>query len=356
MKIYKIPLYLKDMITGKRKLRLSFDYEKENIDNLYEGSLLNRDIKVDSFENKKVYKHLVAIDGIAGFAGSSALGDFLGEFSNCTSLGGVCYKENPYRDIKDSFEFDFFRDAHGVYELEKICDFNDDRIIGGAIKDFICLVERNRNSGIYFYDDYYLYATQEFLNKIIDFKVEWEPMPMYFPKKIKKTEYRQYACEYMKKLFNRIPSNDFLILDNLASITVPEPEILENYFGIYKIVSSVRDPRDLFVNARLIPGNDWVPKDPYLFVKWYKWYYDKYKSVKNDNVLLIRFEDFVFDYDRISRKIINFLGLEEVDHINKFKYFNPEISCKNVGLYKDYEDKNAIKIIEDQLFDLLWSE
>lgn len=41
-------------------------------------------------QNASIYKNLVCIDGV-GFCGSSAIGDFLGEFSNVTSLGGGEY-------------------------------------------------------------------------------------------------------------------------------------------------------------------------------------------------------------------------------------------------------------------------
>ena len=94
----------------------------------------------------------------------------------------------------------------------------------------------------------------------------------------------------------------------MASITNPKQDVLKDYFGDVKILASYRDPRDLYIAARNLSGNDWVPKDPIIFVKWYKWYFERFNYSNNSNVLLIRFEDFVFKYEEISLKIRNFIN------------------------------------------------
>ncbi|MEE3410076.1 MAG: hypothetical protein VZQ99_01190 [Treponema sp.] len=356
MNVIRIPIYIKDLVLRKRKLNVSFQYIKKNeISNETVCKFLDKQIKFTEQNNVNQYKRLVSVTGVTGFSGSSAIGDFLGEFSNCTSLGGVCNKENPYRDSKEGFEFDFFRDAHGVYELEKIYDLGNDRIISGAIEDFLRLVKRNYDSGIYFYNDYYLYETQQFLRSILDFHVEWDPWCWFFPKRISKSEYRQIAKEYMHKLFLGIPSREYLVLDNIASMSIPKKNIIKDYFGDVKILASIRDPRDVYVNARIIPNNDWVPVDPDVFVKWYRWYYESFSSAENDSMLLIHFEDFITNYDFIASKIASFLDLNSFFHVDKFKYFNPEISKKNVGLYKFYKNQDVINYIEKKLPEFIWS-
>lgn len=348
----------KELVTGKTKIKLIFESttkkEPQKVINI-----LDTNFSISNPpENKKKFKKLVAIDGIAGFAGSSAITDFLGEFSNVTSLGGVDMQENPDRGAENSFECDFFRDSHGVYELEKICYFEDDRIQDGAIRDFLKLVQKNNDcKNISFYQDSYLIKTRNFLNELIDYTVDWDyPLLNYFVKKLTVPQYRRIASKYLKSLLETIPSEEYLVMDNMASITNPKKDVLSGYFGNTKILASCRDPRDIYTAARNLPGNDWVPKDPKVFVKWYENYWNKFQYKKNKNVLLIRFEDFVFNYDKTSKKITKFLGLSESTHLNKRKYFNPEVSKNNIGIYKNYADQSAIKYIEKNLNKLLYTK
>lgn len=357
MRIYKIPLYIIDIITGKRKLNISLekvDNEKKN----FAMYLLNNNFNIDEKSiNKKIYEKLIAVEGIGASAGSSAITDFLGEFSCCTALGGVDELENPERGMNNSFEFDFFRDSHGVYELEKICDFDGNRILEGSIQDFIDLIEKNNSLGIDFYGDYYLKATQEFLHNILDCYYEWEGVcNNFFVKKITKDEYRKYAKEYCQTLLKSIPSEKYLCMDQLCSISNPHNKVLSEYFGDYKLLTSIRDPRDIYTTARMYPTRDlgYNPKDAKTFVKYYKWNVERYNYKSNPNVMLIQFEDFVLHYEDVSKKIMDFVGLDEKEHIKKFSYFNPEISRNNIGIYKKYDDQASIKIIEDGLSEYLY--
>lgn len=355
MKLYKIPIYLYQIITRKRTLKIFLEKNTEPIvEEDAENIFFYKKIECAS-PNTNIFSKLISIDGIAGFAGSSAITDFLGEFSNCTSIGGVDIRENPDRGIDNSYECDFFRDAYGVYELEKICYFDDDRIQDEAIRAFIKKVITNYKSYISFYNDFYLDESRKFINDILDFRFEWTGnFQNYFVKKLSVNEYREKAKKYIYNLISNIPSKEYLILDNLASITNPKQDVLKDYFGDVKILASYRDPRDLFTAARNLSGNDWVPKDPIIFVKWYKWYFERFNYNNNSNVLLIRFEDFVFKYEEISLKIRNFINLDEGNHDLKFKFFNPDISKNNIGIYKNYHDQNAIKCIEENLSDYIY--
>ena len=52
------------------------------------------------------------------------------------------------------------------------------------------------------------------------------------------------------------------------------------------------------------------------------------------NILRLRFEDLVCDYDGTLKKIVEFLDIDPLSHTNKFRYFDPKKSVKNVGLWK----------------------
>lgn len=356
MKLIKLPIYLYQLFSKKRRLSISFDYV-QNVEKKNFGiDLLTNNFR--AFEkNAKVYQTIIGIDGICACSGSSAITDFLGEFSSCTSIGGVDPLENPARGSENGFEVDFFRDAHGVLELEKICDFDCNRILGEGIQDFINLVESNIETYSNFYGDYYLKQTQQFLLKILDlFFVLNDSTNCYYVKKLTKNEYRSIAKEYITSLLENIPSEKNLVLDNILSITNPKDDILSQYFGSYKLLLSKRDPRDVYTTARTYPAFDlgYIPKDPHDFVKYYNWYINRDKYKYNPNVLLVQFEDFVNNYDDVSKKIMDFLNLKENEHVNKFTYFNPNVSINNIGIYKKYKDQDAIKIIETELTDHLY--
>ena len=354
MNLLKFPIYFYQLVSGQRKIKVSFE-QVEQIKNF--GSYLLDTSFNSNNNNNRIYKQMIAVDGIAAWAGSSAITDFLGEFSNCTSLGGVDENENPERGQENSYELDFFRDYHGILELEKICDFDGNRILHGNIKDFIKLIEKNYKSGIKFYGEYYLAQTQLFLKQLLDFYFPVNDQNNeYFVKKISKEEYRKIAHDYIKSLLENVPSNENLVLDNLCSISNPDKEVLSSYFDNYKIVTSIRDPRDLYTAVRTYPPFEitFIPQDPHLFVKYYKWYAERYQYKNNPNVKLIRFEEFVFDYDRVASEIIDFCNLDAKNQVKKFAYFNPAVSKNNIGIYKTYKDQEAIKIIESELKEYIY--
>lgn len=354
MNLLKFPIYLHQLVSGQRKIKVTFE-KVEKIEN-FGSYLLDKNFNSTN-NNNSIYKQMIAVDGIAACAGSSAITDFFGEFSNCTALGGVDENENPERGQENSYELDFFRDYHGILELEKICDFDGNRILHGNIKDFIKLVEKNYKSGIKFYGEYYLAQTQIFLKQLLDFYFPLNSKDNeYFVKKISKEEYRKIAHNYIKALLDNVSSKDFLVLDNLCSISNPDKDVLSDYFDNYKIITSIRDPRDLYTTIRTYPAFEltFVPKDPHIFVKYYKWYAERYQYKNNPNVKLIRFEEFVFDYDRVASEIIDFCNLDAKNHIKKFAYFNPDKSKNNIVVYKNYKDQDAIRIIESELKEYLY--
>ena len=64
---------------------------------------------------------------------------------------------------------------------------------------------------------------------------------------------------------------------------------------------------------------------------------------------MIRFEDLVLKYDETVKQIMEFVGVDLACHIDKFKNFDPKISCVNIGAYKYFQDQETMKQIEEQL-------
>ncbi len=304
-------------------------------------------------KNSNQFKHLVAIDGV-GFSGSSALGDFLGEFSNCTSLGGVDVRENPERGLENSYEVDILRDPGSIIDLERICYNNIDRIHDAAILQFINRCKEYYNSDIPIYDDYYYEISKQFVKDITSYAFFDAPKNVtYYSKRLSLKEYREIAKKYLISFLKNIPSKEYLICDFLMAVGRPDNNILNDYFGDYKVLMNYSDPRDVYARARLQPGNDWVPINPEIFVQ--NWTETFVPMLKNDkNTLVTNFDLFCNEYDNQSKKIMDFLGLDEENHINKYKYFNPQISINNTGVWKKIDNQKAIEYIYDKLKDFCY--
>ena len=74
-----------------------------------------------------------------------------------------------------------------------------------------------------------------------------------------------------------------------------------------------------------------------------------YLNDTNSNTLITNFDDFCNDYETQAKKIMDFLGLEEKDHVDKFKYFNPNVSINNTGVWRKLENQKPIEYIFDNL-------
>ena len=316
-------------------------FSKPFYDDLDESKLISK--------NQKPYKQLAAIDGV-GFSGSSAVGDFLGEFDNCTSLGGVDMRENPDRGADNCFEIDFLRDPGSLIDLEKICYTNIHRLKNDAVHRFIKVCKEYYDSDIPIFDEYFYQHSKNFLKNIISYSFMDAPDNItYYPKKLTVQQYRIYAKDFMMAFLKNIPSKDFLICDNLASVGRPDNGFVKDYLGDCKVLFNYCDPRDVYARARLQPGNDWVPVDPEIFVRNWK---EEVAPALNDsdpNMLVTNFDDFCNDYEKQSKKIMDFLGLKEQDHSQKFKYFNPKVSINNTGVWKKLENQKSVEYIFDKL-------
>lgn len=325
-------------ITNKKTVS---DDNKIFFDNLDESKLISK--------NTKHFKKLVAIDGV-GFSGSSALGDFLGEFSNCTSLGGVEMSENPDRGEEFSYEIDFIREPGGIIDLERICYTNIDRLRDNAVLQFIEVCKKYYNNNIPIYDEYFYQLSKKFVKDITAYAFFDSPSNVtYYPKRLTVKEYRKLAQKYLSDFLNNIPSKEYLVCDNLMSVGRPDNGILKDYFGDYKVLMNYCDPRDVYARARLEPGNDWVPVDPEIFVQNWKQNFIPLFDKNDKNLLITNFDDFCNDYESQAKKIMDFLELEEKNHIEKFKYFDPKKSINNTGVWKNLENQKPIEYIFNNL-------
>lgn len=335
-------------------------------------------------EPEHTYKNLVCTMGF-GHSGSGVIIDLLSEFDN-TSVFGYRDKNggSPLSTDKsiDNMEVDIVRRYGGVFDLEKAFTYKN-------MYSYIHIMNFLNLAGFYyklgsklFYNDKFMELTQKFIDDITKFKMKVEdPLvgdlafrfkdsfaPMYKNvadpfvyneneqeryiyalKDLTVKEYREIAREYVKSILNIINSKDFLVLDQFLSERSADFEKYHDYVGDYKQITVYRDPRDVYVTGRLINAR-WIPKDKEEFVKGYDGdLIKKYIETKSKYSLVVRFEDLVLDYDNTVPKILDFLGLKKENHVAPKTQFRPEYSIRNIGMYKNYEDKETIDYIEENL-------
>ena len=116
-----------------------------------------------------------------------------------------------------------------------------------------------------------------------------------------------------------------------------------------KIIICHRDPRDSW--ADIIGDKVWyskygMPLEAFIAGR---------KNTENcvnynsDKIMHVQFEEFCLKHEEYRKKILEFVGLSENETLATKKFFDPKISGKNIGIYKNIENKEAILKIEQEL-------
>ena len=308
----------------------------------------------------------------------------LGGFAN-SGKGALVY---CLSEVESVYYFDdeprFISDPDGIMSLESaLVDnwniFQSDK----AIKRFDKLIKTlcNKYRSPYFWrSTNEMFAgklydiSREYMNELIDFsykgmwtginnpiyKIIWK-LNMVFNKRIFKYNKNIYVSinaesfqRKTKKYFNNLinkatpdPYNYFLINDSLSSF---HPKRVLDYFKDAKLIIVHRDPRDSYCNL-INEVSNFMPKSIDQYIKLYKYMITVSKSnEKNDHrVLRINFEDLILQYDDTKKTVFDFLDIDGSDHVNKFKYFDPKISIKNIGIWKKHKNQNNMNKIYKEL-------
>lgn len=170
---------------------------------------------------------------------------------------------------------------------------------------------------------------------------------------INEKDFYNYSCEFISDFVNElnIDEKQYVLLDQLVLPHNIYRLTKYNSIEMFPIVVE-RDPRDVFIMNKYI----WNPAEtPVLYPLDVKEFCIQYKAMRenekncNDKMLCIKFEDLVFNYEKSIKKIESYLGLQKENHINVKKYFNPEISKRNIQIYKQEKYKEEVAIIEKEL-------
>lgn len=121
----------------------------------------------------------------------------------------------------------------------------------------------------------------------------------------------------------------------------------------FKAIVVDRDPRDVFtylhhskfVKQRRSP----IPTNVDDFIKFWLWMRKSEETAK-ENILRIRFEDLIYNYEKTIGIVEDFLGLDPAKHDKPGKFFNLGKSKKNTQLFSlEFVNKAHIERISKEL-------
>ena len=181
--------------------------------------------------------------------------------------------------------------------------------------------------------------------------------------------------KYFNDLFTCIANKDTRVFVMHNAIEPFNPTRGLNLFEDARIIIVQRDPRDIYASIFVksdvfIPKYEkkhfWKMKGSFLntdniqnFIERQKLQFSKIKSTVDDHrILRLRFEDIVLKYEETIANILNFLGETPSIHVRKKKFFDPEKSIKNIGIWKQMKgkDENAIRLINEELAYLCYDD
>lgn len=311
------------------------------------------------------------------YTGSGVIDDLLRECDNVAQ--GLSEAESSFIQATD-----------GILDLEYHLVTNPHRTGSAiAIERFLHYAEKRRRMFEKVYGSNWLPLCQEYINAISKFEFEGYSFDSLFirhprfkyiylyhllinkflPKKFRKPRYYDYfplatsyhawpseeefiekTQEFIEKLCKQIPQNEntkFVVLDQL--IAGNNPSLYLRLVRDLKVIVVDRDPRDMYIyhHSR---HDHMLPKDPHHFCVHYKDIRQKRGDIDTEKVMYVTFEDMIYSYDIMVKKVLDFIGISPEHHITPRKYFDPDISIKGTQLWKRHpEYAEQVKIIEEEL-------
>lgn len=300
-----------------------------------------------------------------GWSGSSAVVDLLKEYKGIQQMpGGFIYTDTDKSRILG--EFDFFRNFGGIGDrivTDKKINYpstlNDQISIISSFPRFAYSLLRGIFVGRKFeiWDDIKTYRQ---LRMVADSLKKLE-------EDFKQCENQQDSLQLALQWVDNIIANSYkeipeaVIFDQAINIGQHD-NLWPIVFEPYRLIIVFRDPRDQFTNQNSL--NIFVSRQTIEIGRVWGWEFEEMikfrvkftlniiksidilleKEDQNPNILLISFEELVLKYEESKMKIEEFLGIKNLEHIHPKRYFNPEVSIKNIGVHKRSE--SAVDVAE----------
>ena len=144
-----------------------------------------------------------------------------------------------------------------------------------------------------------------------------------------------------------------LVLDQ--AVPFDDPTRYMKYLDTPKVIIVDKDPRDLYLLLKktIKSKGSWFPHEN---VEDFVIYYETMRKNSNQahpDILVIHFEDLIYEYNLTTSKIINFLGIGTPDR--PYTIFHPEKSINNTQLFNRYPDMSEeVRYIEIKLKNYLY--
>jgi hypothetical protein len=286
------------------------------------------------------------------------------------------------------FEFVLIKEAYGILDLENFLIDNWEILrTNTAIKDFLefsKILNRKTNKFFQFgynykdiiHQDFFKYS-EEYINNLTICTYKGASMVNIYNKSkfsffkdkiilkifkkqnhsqmyISQPSYEEFIDKtqiYLEKIFYKLSNKGLntMVIDNAIPISNMEKSL--KYFKDIKIIIVDRDARDTYIDLKqkkLLIGAELDLEDNISkYISWVKSMREK-TNYELPNVMKINFEDLILDYDNTLVKISEFLG-NNLQHNRKFKFLDPNISKKNIGIWKKYHNQYLMREIFDKI-------
>lgn len=313
----------------------------------------------------------IAITGFYG-TGSSAVVDYLRGFEGVSVALG------------DHYEHNIFFTPGGLFDLEdKILKNNDPFRSDEAVKTFQKAMQNLYKNNYGWFGSYekrlgkqFLDSVEEFLDEIITFSGNEEWYGKYggtrfsLPVWTAQTMLQLRGKKWIRKGIRDIIDKDsptyhcledsehfyaaaskfvqryctmcnrentpYLLFDHL--LWFQNAARIPHYFDDnFRLIAVKRDPRDIYFSEKYLWKSYYktgvLPEKIEDFIAYYKWLY---QDLKKDyrNVLVVDFEDLVYDFKNTGNRIQKFLKLENPREIPRNRLFFPEKSVENTQIFE----------------------
>lgn len=313
--------------------------------------------------------------------GASVVDDIFKEFDNCVSA-------------PSDIECRFLQDPDGISDLEYNLIDNPHRLNSGyAIKRYEKFVKKYNHTYSMIFGKKWKDVSKQYIESLVSVKYKgfWfkdlemlstKDLALYYAKRVinliknpsdrisgyyvncpnvdfyhsflTREEFLSKTKDYVRNLCNiiNVSNKPFLLLDQC--VPTSNIERYTKYFDDIKVVVVDRDPRDVYIEHK--HNRDHVlPNSPEAFCKVFLDHRKMFNNSEKNNVLYIKYEDFIFQYEDSLKKLVEFVEQDMSQHKNKRKHFNPDISVKNTRLWRKHPEYNEeIAIIEKELSQFLY--
>ena len=320
-------------------------------------------------------KYLKVITASSGLSGAGLIFDYLLDRNDFISP----FKEYPDKDQQS--EFRFITDPGGLNSLYEgfyknfsinNCAYVYDEF-NKYLKKISRLTIRENNKKKKLYSNHFFSESEKFKKKII--KTSYYGLPQFYrlglgkkDRLVWKLTNRFKSAQQSKFLQMVLPVNEKVFIkeaikfidkvlyspikNKKKNIVIDQganfwkPESSTKFYSNKKIILITRDPRSVFASMKSRKSLSYPGHNINTFIDWYKSIISKVRSFKNSkNILLIKYEDFIFNHENESKKLLKFLQIKKVDK----NIFSIDDSKKNVYKAEAILTKKEKKLIEIKL-------